>query len=303
MRNKRFAKTMIFILTGCLLCTVAGCGVNTATESSSEDTAAVSEEIKESGEKSDKTDSAEVADGSQTTSKENGTTGKNTKTSTEHKTEAATEGKTERRTEAATEGRTERKTESTTESRTEGSTERRTEATTEATTERKTEATTEAPTTEAPSTECQHDWEAVYKDVNHPEEGHYEKVMVEPGYTGPIYEYHEVCNGCGFDYTANGVTPGDHECPDGHTWSWTTKTIVVGYEEIPPEYEERWKVDKPAWVEKVLDYYKCKKCGKRKQTILIIKYIGNQTSDLLKFGVFFYAHLSGHQIHIRKEHG
>ena len=263
MRNKRFAKTMIFILTGCLLCTVAGCGVNTATESSSEDTAAVSEEIKESGEKSDKTDSAEVANGSQTNSKEDGTTGKNTRTSTEHKTEATTEGKTEHRTEAATEGRTERKTESTTESRTEGSTERRTEASTE----KKTEATTEAPTTEATTeatTECQHDWEAVYKDVKHPEEGHYERVCVIPEYSYPVYVEHCVCNGCGFDYTANNVKPGHHECPDGSAASYTFIDVYDHDEVVPAQYEDRWVVDKPAWVEKILDYYKCKKCGKRK---------------------------------------
>lgn len=253
--NKLFEKAVIGFFTGCLVITMAGCGLGTTSENTSEEDVTL-----EIAENTDGTTSDEK--------KTDGTTAKKTERETEGKTEERTEGttagKTERRTEATTEGKTER----TTERRTEGTTERRTEASTEkkteTTTERKTEATTEAPTTEAPSTECQHDWEAVYKDVNHPEEGHYEKVMVKPGMTKEIVEYHEVCNGCGFDYTANNVNPGSHECPDGQTHSWTTKTIVVGYEEIPPEYENRWVVDRPAWVEKVIDYYKCRKCGKRK---------------------------------------
>ena len=258
--NKLFEKAMIGFFTGCLIVTMAGCGLGTTSENTSEEDVTL-----EVAENTDGTTSDEK--------KTDGTTAKKTERETESKTEERTEGttagKTERTTEHRTEATTEGKTERTTERRTEGTTERRTEASTEkrteSTTERKTEATTEAPTTEAPSTECQHDWEAVYREVNHPEEGHYEKVMVKPGMIKAIEEYHTVCNGCGFDYTANGVTPGSHECPDGYTASWTTKTIVVGYEEIPPEYEERWIVDKPAWVEKVIDYYKCKKCGKRKQ--------------------------------------
>lgn len=105
-----------------------------------------------------------------------------------------------------------------------------------------------------------HEWAAVYKTVDHPEEGHYEQVLIGEEYTNPICEYHEVCY-CGFDYTANGVTPGD--CPNCSA-GWHTVRVITGYETVPAIYEDRWIVDKAAWSEQVVDYYQCSECGQIK---------------------------------------
>ncbi len=95
--------------------------------------------------------------------------------------------------------------------------------------------TTESPkpsTTQATTTEKEKVWhDPVYEDV---------WVVDYPAYEAPVYEYHAVCNQCGFDMTANGVKWGTH-CnstlnPDGsyNCFSYTTGvSVLVGTETVP----------------------------------------------------------------------
>ena len=67
---------------------------------------------------------------------------------------------------------------------------------------------------------CKHDWEEKYEDIEHPEEGHYDKVLVKP--------------------------------EEGHYENVLVKEEWTEYKLIKEaEYEDRWVVDKEAWTEEV----------------------------------------------------
>ena len=67
---------------------------------------------------------------------------------------------------------------------------------------------------------CKHDWEEKYEDIEHPEEGHYDKVLVKP--------------------------------EEGHYENVLVKEQWTEYKLIKEaEYEDRWVVDKEAWTEEV----------------------------------------------------
>ena len=67
---------------------------------------------------------------------------------------------------------------------------------------------------------CNHDWEEKYEDIEHPEEGHYENVLISP--------------------------------EEGHYEKVLVKDQWTEYKLIKEaEYEDRWVVDKEAWTEKV----------------------------------------------------
>lgn len=67
---------------------------------------------------------------------------------------------------------------------------------------------------------CNHDWEEKYEDIEHPEEGHYENVLISP--------------------------------EEGHYEKVLVKDQWTEYKLIKEaEYEDRWVVDKEAWTEEV----------------------------------------------------
>ena len=67
---------------------------------------------------------------------------------------------------------------------------------------------------------CNHEWEEKYEDIEHPEEGHYDKVLVKP--------------------------------EEGHYENVLVKEQWTEYKLIKEaEYEDRWVVDKEAWTEEV----------------------------------------------------
>lgn len=122
-------------------------------------------------------------------------------------------------------------------------------------------STTAAPAAAAP-TEHTHSWMASTQTVYHEEEGHYEQVEIAPAFTQPNWVTHTICFGCGFDYTANHVTP-PHTCPDGSIWNYGGKTVQDGYITTPAVYENQWVIDKEGWAETVTTYT-CSGCGAKK---------------------------------------
>ena len=100
-------------------------------------------------------------------------------------------------------------------------------------------------------------WDEV---IQHEEEGHYEKVLVQDAWDEevPIYElqWRDICNDCGADITGNTLQHGkDHALNDGTTGGYTTKQVEVqvGTETVHHEavYEDKWIVDKEAWTETI----------------------------------------------------
>lgn len=186
----------------------------------------------------------------------------------------------------ATEGRTtasERQT--TTEHRTEGRTEGHTEGrTTESRTEARTETTTEGkrvePTTETPNTEHTHNWVAVYKTIHHDATYKEEKYVVREAWDEDIVESYRICNQCGKSFRVlDWRLPGGGEDINSQAYidfithiadcqgigsSYHTEERVVGSVHHDAEYGTRQVVDKPAWDEQVIDYYKCQ-CGATKK--------------------------------------
>lgn len=176
------------------------------------------------------------------------------------------ERSTERNTERSTEGRT-----------TEGTTEKGRESSTEASTEKRTSEGTTERTTEA-STECTehtHTWEAVYKTIHHEATYKDEQYVVREAWDENVTESFYICNQCGRAFRCKEVESGDPSSPasvefnthiatcQGVGSSYHVESRVVDTIHHPAEYGTRQVVDKPAWDEQVLDYYKCK-CGATK---------------------------------------
>ena len=100
-------------------------------------------------------------------------------------------------------------------------------------------------------------WDEV---IQHEEEGHWEKVLVKDAWDEevPIYElqWRDICNNCGADITGNvDQHMLDHWLNDGLTAGYTTKQVEVqvGTETVHHEavYEDKWIVDKEAWTETI----------------------------------------------------
>ena len=113
---------------------------------------------------------------------------------------------------------------------------------------------------ENPDKPHEHHWVDNIVKIEHPEEGHYEKVLVKDAWDEevPIYElqWRDICNDCGADITGNTLQHGkDHALNDGTTGGYTTKQVEVqvGTETVHHEavYEDKWIVDKEAWTETI----------------------------------------------------
>lgn len=126
------------------------------------------------------------------------------------------------------------------------------------------------------STEHVHNWEAVYKTVHHEATYKEEQYVVREAWDEEVKESFRVCNQCGKSFRVL-----DWRLPDGNEdiqsqayvdfvthisecqgvgSSYHTESKVVDTIHHPAEYGTRQVVDKPAWDEQVIDYYKCK-CG------------------------------------------
>ena len=116
-----------------------------------------------------------------------------------------------------------------------------------------------------------HKWVDITEEIHHPEEGHWEEVVITPEQVKevPVYERvaRDICNGCGLDVTDIGwkhaeeqMLAGNYACGGHHT---EYKEVQTGTkkEVIPAVTEKRWIVDKPAWTEVKVVGRKCKECG------------------------------------------
>lgn len=109
-----------------------------------------------------------------------------------------------------------------------------------------------------------HTWvKYVANTIQHKEEGHYETKVVKEAYDEPQYEYHNVCNKCGYDA---GIDKdcwiiADHE--DICEWSWSNVPVQVGTIHHDAETTQVWVVDKPAYTEYVYGE-KCSGCDATK---------------------------------------
>lgn len=122
------------------------------------------------------------------------------------------------------------------------------------------------------STEHVHNWEAVYKTVHHEATYKEEQYVVRDAWDEEVYEDFYICNRCGEAFRYKELESSDQayenfiihisEC-QGVGSNYHVESRVVDTIHHPAEYGTRQVVDKPAWDEQVLDYYKCS-CGATK---------------------------------------
>lgn len=107
-----------------------------------------------------------------------------------------------------------------------------------------------------------HTWvKYVTNTIQHKEEGHYETKVVKEAYDEPQYDWHNVCNKCGYDMGTdewNVINHGD--ICDG---SYSCIQVQVGTIHHDAETTQVWVVDKPAYTEYVYGE-KCSGCGATK---------------------------------------
>lgn len=123
-----------------------------------------------------------------------------------------------------------------------------------------------------PSTSHEHDWIAVYKTVHHDEVGHNEKYVIKEAWDEPQYQVIEVfvCYSCGYeseDCSESAIK--NHIFPhalkgEDTSYGFEERRKQTGVKHHETEYGNKWIVDKEAYDEKVVDYYKCT-CGATKK--------------------------------------
>ena len=107
-----------------------------------------------------------------------------------------------------------------------------------------------------------HTWvKYVANTIQHKEEGHYETKVVKAAYDEPQYDWHNVCNKCGYDMGTNIENVANHgDICDG---SYSCIQVQVGTIHHDAETTQVWVVDKPAYTEYVYGE-KCSGCGATK---------------------------------------
>ncbi len=117
-------------------------------------------------------------------------------------------------------------------------------------------------TTSQSKSEHTHTWvKYVVNTINHPEQGHYETKVVKAAYDEPQYDWHNVCNKCGYDMGTNIENVANHgDICDG---SYSCIQVQVGTIHHDAETTQVWVVDKPAYTEYVYGE-KCSGCGATK---------------------------------------
>lgn len=109
-----------------------------------------------------------------------------------------------------------------------------------------------------------HTWvKYVANTIQHKEEGHYETKVVKEAYDEPKYEYHDVCNKCGYDagIDTDGWSIVDHEVDC--MGSWSNVPVQVGSIHHDAVTEQVYVVDQAAYTEYVYGE-KCSGCGATK---------------------------------------
>lgn len=107
-----------------------------------------------------------------------------------------------------------------------------------------------------------HTWvKYVANTIQHKEEGHYETKVVKAAYDEPQYDWHNVCNKCGYDMGTNIENVVNHE--DICDGSYSCIQVQVGTIHHDAETTQVWVVDKPAYTEYVYGE-KCSVCGATK---------------------------------------
>lgn len=107
-----------------------------------------------------------------------------------------------------------------------------------------------------------HTWvKYVANTIQHKEEGHYETKVVKAAYDEPKYDWHNVCNKCGYDMGTNIENVVNHE--DICDGSYSCIQVQVGTIHHDAETTQVWVVDKPAYTEYVYGE-KCSGCGATK---------------------------------------
>ena len=107
-----------------------------------------------------------------------------------------------------------------------------------------------------------HTWvKYVANTIQHKEEGHYETKVVKAAYDEPQYDWHNVCNKCGYDMGTDDWNVINHgDICDG---SYSCIQVQVGTIHHDAETTQVWVVDKPAYTEYVYGE-KCSVCGATK---------------------------------------
>lgn len=117
-------------------------------------------------------------------------------------------------------------------------------------------------TTSQGESECTHKGvKYVSNTIQHKEEGHYETKVVKAAYDEPQYDWHNVCNKCGYDMGTNIENVVNHE--DICDGSYSCIQVQVGTIHHDAETTQVWVVDKPAYTEYVYGE-KCSVCGATK---------------------------------------
>ena len=118
-----------------------------------------------------------------------------------------------------------------------------------------------------------HSWNQQYKVIHHEEIGHNEIIVVSEAWDEPIYTMvaHDICNNCGLDFTATGISIDQHfkesfMYGDGKCGSFRTEWIRIqtGTIHHPAETETRYVVDQTAYDEQVANGFRCTICGAEK---------------------------------------
>ena len=117
-------------------------------------------------------------------------------------------------------------------------------------------------TTSQSKSEHTHKWERyVVNTIKHPEQGHYETKVVKAAYDEPQYDWHNVCNKCGYDMGTDDWEVLNHgDVCDG---SYSCILVQVGTIHHDAETTQVWVVDKPAYTENVYGE-RCSGCGATK---------------------------------------
>lgn len=104
-----------------------------------------------------------------------------------------------------------------------------------------------------------HTWvKYVANTIQHKEEGHYETKVVKAAYDEPQYEYHDVCNKCGYDMGTDDWEVLNHgDVCDG---SYSCIPVQVGSIHHDAVTEQVYVVDQAAYTENVYGE-RCSGCG------------------------------------------
>lgn len=107
-----------------------------------------------------------------------------------------------------------------------------------------------------------HTWvKYVANTIQHKEEGHYETKVVKAAYDEPQYEYHDVCNKCGYDMGTDDWEVLNHgDVCDG---SYSCIPLQVGSIHHDAVTEQVYVVDQAAYTENVYGE-RCSGCGATK---------------------------------------